>query len=147
MSDDDLSWFYALPMDDQVSLLRDPEQPLSPRLVDYLNDKSAATTNTHWAGTKPTPLKLTEASRLSAICEQFDDWWWDQLAVHEQDYIMQQRDGDLDGTYAEAVQAAAGDALAGVLVWNAEKDSFRLVPILRAYIEIQARSAWVSAVP
>ncbi len=43
--------------------------------------------------------------------------------------------------YAEAVQAAAGDALAEVLVWNAEKDSFRLVPILRAYIEIQARSA------
>ena len=43
---DDLSWFYALPMDDQVSLLRNPEQPLSPRLADYLNDKSVAKTNT-----------------------------------------------------------------------------------------------------
>ncbi len=86
-------------------------------------------------------MKLTEASRLSAICEQSDDWWWDQLAVHEQDYIMQQRDGDLDGIYAEAVQAAGGDALPEVLVWKAQKNSFRLVPILRTYVEMQARSA------
>ena len=121
---DDLSWFSELLTDDRIALLSDPEQPLSSRLVDLLGEELVRITNTRTrrrAETNPAPLRLAQASRLIAIRDQFDDWWWDQLAVREQDYIVQQRDGDFDGTYAEAVEAAAGGALEDVLVWDARR--------------------------
>ncbi len=135
--DDGLSWFYALPMRDRVALLRDPKQPLSPRLLDRLAGQSGVVTQMRWAGSNA-PWILSAAPLLLAIRDQLDDWW-DDIAVHEQDYISQQRDGALDATYAEAVLAATGDTLRVELVSDVRTDGFRLPPMIRAFVEMRVR--------
>lgn len=140
---DIMSWFDKLPMDDQIDLLRNPEQALSPGLIDRLNDKPGVLTQTRWAGSKdPAPLELSAVPRLRlrAIHNQLDAWW-DHLAVHEQAYILQQRAGELDAIYAETVLAATGADLVVALVRDVRnRNSFRLPGMIRTYVEMQATS-------
>lgn len=140
--DDIMPWFDKLPMDDQIDLLRNPGQPLSPRLIDRLNDKPLLT-KTRWAGSNdPAPWELSAVVqlRLRAIRNQLDAWW-DQLAVHEQAYILQQRAGELDAIYTDTVLAATGADLVVALVRDVRnQNSFRLPGMIRTYVEMQAAS-------
>jgi hypothetical protein len=137
---DSLSWFYNLPMDDQVALLNDPYQPLSQHLIDRLDQQQV--TGTHWVQSRdPVHWSLTApaAVRLEAIRAQLDDWW-DGLAHHEHLYVIQQRAGELDATYDRTVQAADGPAFGVALVRDLRNaNQFRLPAMIRAYVEMKAR--------
>lgn len=146
---DVLSWFYALSIVDQIALLSDPYQPLSDRLIDSLRHRGLVG-GSAWVQSADPPqwhLSVDEARRLSAIRKQLDDWW-DRLAVHEQNYIVQQRDGEFDGIYGETVLAATGDltqnpdALVVALVRDMRNEnSFRLPAMIRTYVEMQVAAA------
>jgi hypothetical protein len=141
MSRSGLSWFYSLPLVDQVALLRDPKQPLPPCLVDRLSGQSGVIAKKWWVSSNDhAPLKLAAASRLCAIRKQLDSWW-DWLADHERGHLTRQRDGELDEIYAEWVQAATGNAIEVEIEWDSRKENrFRLPPMIRTYVEMRVWS-------
>jgi hypothetical protein len=146
-NDDDvrrnLAWFRHLPMDDQVALLSDPAQPLS----DVVENRLAKLPGIWWWQRVPDdPVKamLTGAAinRVEEVKAQLDYWWSQIEADHE--YIIENRDGELDGAYADKVRAVNETELGDpppmrfiVVKDNNNHNRFRLPSMIRAYVELR----------
>ena len=73
----DLSWFYSLPLDDQVTLLEDPWQELpndvAVRVKGHLG-------GVWWSGNATNRLEHSISERLTQIRSSLDDRWWETLS-------------------------------------------------------------------
>lgn len=142
----DMSWFSTFPIEDQVRLLSDPGDWLSPELARRLHKAPGLW---WWKGAGEKALLSPEAEhRVAEVAAQLDHWWQHALSSEQREYILSHRADELADDYAEAVKAAnenpLGDppALFVVLVRDSKNNNqFRLPPLIRAYVELVAREA------
>jgi len=126
-----------LDLDEQVSLLRDPEQALSFSLTEKLSRNVLVIS-------EPAGLTLapTLIGQLTGIRGRLDVWW-KRLDPDDQAYIIENRNGEFDvKEYAGLVHGAglassAEGSLAGV-VSDGVTNQFRLPPMIRVYVEMKA---------
>lgn len=101
---------------------------------------------THWLsndGGGSVELSATAAQTLLAVRAQLDHWW-QSLDGDQVDYIVQNRDGELDGSYRSVVQAASLDPVTHaphgqlvVTVADNKTGRFRLPELIRIYVDVR----------
>lgn len=141
----DLSWFCNhLPPEDQVSLLRNPDQVLPAGLAQRLMHKPGVFSARWLSNDGPSGWELTRsaATTLGGIRSQLDHWW-SGLSPERQAYIMENRRGELDGEYADDIRRASEDpvekpgAYLVVLVTDDKTGRFRLPQMIQVYVEMK----------
>ncbi|ADT97177.1 hypothetical protein [Mycolicibacterium gilvum] len=133
MSDEALSIYCDLPMD------------VVPRMSELPSTFAAMTTFISNAalpdGDSAFTLHGDLPDRLEAIRERLDHWW-SSLDTEAQQYLIQNRNNELDGTHKAAVMSA-GDGRAEGLVVSVVQDTntgaFRLPPVVDVYVEMVSR--------
>ncbi|MDQ1719477.1 MAG: hypothetical protein QOE89_3430 [Pseudonocardiales bacterium] len=150
---DPLWWFDQLLLDDRVDLLEDPFRSLPPHLVDRFarSPKMLGAGHAYWVkedmGSSPggPSLGTVPANRLEDYRHQLD-YWWSNLKAAEREYLIGHRaDDELDGEYADKVQAVTNlplqpeNPLVVIVVRDNRTGRFGLPAIMRTYLELKAR--------
>jgi hypothetical protein len=148
MADKALDVYFNLAMEDKVRLLKNPHGRLSPGLVQRLSrfpgtvaGEAVFTSNEP----KGTGFRLSPslAGQLDHI-EGYLDEWWTGLDPEDQDHLIEHRAEQLAAEYAPVV-LAAGDGKPEGLIVAVVRDNktgrFRLPPMIRVYVELQAPGA------
>jgi hypothetical protein len=85
---------------------------------------------------------------VAGILDQLD-LWWEDLTSEQQAYLIKYRAGELDGDYADTVQAASStdpangpNGLVVVVVRDLKNNNrFKLPPMVDVYVEMKARDS------
>ncbi|SEH75038.1 hypothetical protein SAMN04489835_3630 [Mycolicibacterium rutilum] len=147
MTEDALSVYRSLTsMDVKVALMVSPHGPVPAQLVPKLSQlRGTAAVQSTWPSNRqpnePFTLQGELPDRLERIRQHLDQWW-SKVGPEVQNYLIENRDGELDADYKAAVMDAGDGNLDGLIVAvvqdnNTEK--FRLPPIVDVYVEMKAR--------
>ena len=149
MSDNALSVYCDLPMDLKVALLEKPHGTvpagLVPRLSKLPSTFAAMTTFFSNASLPDSDSAFTLhgdlPDKLEGIREHLDHWW-SNLDADVQQYLIQNRNNELDGAYKAAVMSAGDGKPEGLIVavvQDTNSGAFRLPPIIDVYVEMIGR--------
>lgn len=144
-ADDPWSWFHeVLDLNERVTVLDDPYRELPHSLVEQLMKRPGIVSPERW-GNDPLRWPLSgPASRRLATAKAQLEHWWEHLTDESRDYLIEHRNGQLAGEYADLVYEASAnprsesDALVVVLLRDV-KNRFSLPPVVQAFVELKAR--------
>lgn len=144
MPEDDLlpalEWFSQhLTLREQVPLLRDPRQSITNAMAVKLSHRFLV----YAADSDPERWQLAPSliGQLTDIRDRLDVWW-EGLGPDDRAYIIESREGELDGEYAVHIHDAGlassvERALAGI-VSDGKTKRFPLPQMIRVYVEMKA---------
>jgi hypothetical protein len=151
MTNDALAVYHSLPMDVKVVLLKKPHGTVPAQLVPRLSELPGTTAaQTIWVSNPPSDTGFTLhgelPDRLDSIRAHLGQWW-STLDPEVQNYLIENRDSELDGHYKGAVMCAGDgspDGLIVAVVQDEKTGQFRLPPIVDVYVELKAREVAAS---
>ena len=152
MTHDALAVYSSLPMDLKVVLLRKPHGTVPAQLVPRLSQlPGTAAAQAIWLSNPPSDTGFTLhgelPDKLDSIRAHLDQWW-SNLDPEVQDYLIKNRDCELDGHYKGAIMCAGDgrpDGLIVAVVQDNKTGRFRLPPIVDVYVEMKGPETGASA--
>ncbi|GAY14187.1 hypothetical protein [Mycobacterium sp. shizuoka-1] len=149
MTDNVLDVYRSLPMDVKVTLLERPHGAVPKELVPRLSRLSGTSLAgpAIWLSNPPgsDPGGFTLHGELPdrlEVIRALLDHWWSTLDAEVRDHLVENRNGELDGQYKDAVMCV-GDGKPGGLIVAVVQDNktgrFRLPAIVDVYAEMKAR--------
>lgn len=133
-----LTWFFALDLDEQVQLIADPEMALPLTLVKRITTLGGTASTAYWVGQPPSPLRLTphHASLLNRRRQHLLEWWSGLPAAVQQKF--------LDNRHGEMPGELRGFALEAVTTPTEPSSRFSVGPFSRIFLEWRATTAEIA---
>jgi hypothetical protein len=146
---DNLPWFHQFTMDERVHLMGRPRAHLPAGLAERLLNPPGVEA-WWWTADPENAIQMLAPQAAAKLEDQRRqlDWWWSHLSDADRAYMIENRDGELDGSYVDIVQSASETplneppALRVVVAKDCNNDNrFRLPPMVRVFVELKAREA------
>lgn len=137
---DNIPWFHKLDIDDKLQLLRQPLADVPEELAERLERESDVIEWRWEDDDKRAKLVPAISTPLREQRTQLYSWWH-RLAEEDRAYIIEHREGRFDEEWREEVESASGPVLRVAVQQDGFDDNrFELTPMLRVYVEHQARA-------